>query len=75
MRMVELLKQPQYVPYNVADQVISIFAGTTGLLDPIPANQVLDFEAKMLDMIKHEFPELREDISKTAKCPTKRPAS
>ncbi len=65
MRMVELLKQPQYVPYNVADQVISIFAGTTGLLDPIPANRVLDFEAKMLDVIRHEFPELREDIAKT----------
>ncbi|HRX85308.1 MAG TPA: F0F1 ATP synthase subunit alpha [Phycisphaerae bacterium] len=64
-RMVELLKQPQYVPYNVVDQVISIFAGTGGLLDSIPVNKVRDFEAKMLKMIKDEFPELRDGIAKT----------
>ncbi len=65
MRMVELLKQPQYVPYNVADQVISIYAGTKGLLDTIPVNKVLDFEAKMLQMVRDEFPEIRQQISDT----------
>src|SRR5205809_1051910 len=44
-RMVELLKQPQYQPYELADQVISIFAGTQGFLDDLPVPQVLAFEA------------------------------
>ncbi|MCB9851151.1 MAG: F0F1 ATP synthase subunit alpha [Phycisphaerales bacterium] len=63
LRMVELLKQPQYVPYDVADQVLAIFAGSKGLLDSLPPNKVLDFEKKMLKMIKDEFPELRNEIS------------
>ncbi len=67
MRMVELLKQPQYVPLAVADQVISIFAGTGGLLDPIPVDKVLDFEAKMLQLIRDEFPEIRDEITNTKK--------
>jgi len=48
-RMVELLKQPQYVPYNVTDQVISIYAGTKGFLDDVPTQHVADFESKMLE--------------------------
>jgi F-type H+-transporting ATPase subunit alpha len=39
-RMVELLKQRQYVPFNVTDQVISIYAGTKGFLDNVPLNKV-----------------------------------
>jgi len=65
LRMVELLKQPQYVPYDVADQVISVFAGTSGLLDVIDVHRIRDFEAEMLRMIRDEFPELREDVVKT----------
>jgi F-type H+-transporting ATPase subunit alpha len=48
-RMVELLKQPQYVPYNVTNQVISIYAGTKGFLDEVPVNQVGQFEREMLE--------------------------
>ena len=48
-RMVELLKQPQYVPQIVTDQIISIYAGTKGFLDGIPLNQVDDFERGMLN--------------------------
>ncbi|NOX57842.1 MAG: F0F1 ATP synthase subunit alpha [Planctomycetes bacterium] len=65
MRMVELLKQPQYVPFKIADQVISIFAGTGGLLDPIAVNNVLDFETKLLQHIRDEFPEIRDEITTT----------
>lgn len=57
-RMVELLKQPQYQPMNVTDQVISIYAGTTGYLDKVPVNQVADFEKRMLEFFhtrKKEF--------------------
>ncbi|MCC6659669.1 MAG: F0F1 ATP synthase subunit alpha [Phycisphaerales bacterium] len=48
-RMVELLKQPQYVPFNVTDQVISIYAGSKGFLDDVPVNQVAAFEKAMLN--------------------------
>jgi F-type H+-transporting ATPase subunit alpha len=57
-RMVELLKQRQYQPYNVNDQVISIFAGTKGYLDDLPANRVLEFEAGLLKFIGDEHPEI-----------------
>jgi F-type H+-transporting ATPase subunit alpha len=48
-RMVELLKQPQYVPQHVVDQVISIYAGTKGFLDDVPVNQVAAFEKALLN--------------------------
>jgi F-type H+/Na+-transporting ATPase subunit alpha len=64
-RMVELLKQPQFAPYNVNDQIISIFAGSRGFLDDLPLDQVLDFEKKMLKHIRDEFPELIEELDRT----------
>ncbi|MEM1331031.1 MAG: F0F1 ATP synthase subunit alpha [Planctomycetota bacterium] len=48
-RMVELLKQPQYVPQVVTDQVISIYAGTKGFLDDVALDKVAEFEAAMLE--------------------------
>src|SRR5512140_267373 len=48
-RTVELLKQGQYRPYPVTDQVISIFAGTSGLLDDVPVRDVQRFEHELLD--------------------------
>ncbi|MEO0715514.1 MAG: F0F1 ATP synthase subunit alpha [Planctomycetota bacterium] len=48
-RMVELLKQPQYVPQHVVDQVISIYAGTKGFLDDVALDKVAEFETAMLD--------------------------
>jgi len=48
-RMVELLKQPQYVPLDVFDQVISIFAGVKGYLDDLPINKVDEFERGLLE--------------------------
>jgi len=51
-RMVELLKQPQYVPMPVTDQVISIFAGAKGFLDDVALDKVNAFEKQMLDHIK-----------------------
>jgi F-type H+-transporting ATPase subunit alpha len=52
VRLVELLKQPQYSPYSVVDEVIVIWAGTTGQLDDIPVGDVRRFEAEMLQWIK-----------------------
>ncbi|AZN29902.1 F0F1 ATP synthase subunit alpha [Flaviflexus salsibiostraticola] len=52
-RLMELLKQPQYTPYAVEDQVASVWAGTNGYLDVIPVDQVHAFEAGMLDYLRH----------------------
>ena len=61
--MVELLKQGQYKPYHVADQVISIFAGTQGFCDDVPLARVSEFEAKLLEHVKDEFPEVRNELT------------
>ncbi|MGO3033018.1 MAG: F0F1 ATP synthase subunit alpha [Microbacterium gubbeenense] len=51
-RLTELLKQPQYSPYPVEDQVVSIWAGTNGKLDTVPVEDVLRFERELLDHLK-----------------------
>jgi len=51
-RMVELLKQVQYTPYETIDQCLSIFAGSKGLLDTLPLNQVHAFERDLLDYFR-----------------------
>ncbi|MEM8963610.1 MAG: F0F1 ATP synthase subunit alpha [Acidobacteriota bacterium] len=61
-RMVELLKQPQYAPYPFDKMIISIFAGTRGLLDDLPINLVLPFESALIRHIEDEFPEILEEI-------------
>ena len=50
-RMVELLKQEQYKPMPVADQVLSIYAGVNGFVDDVPVNKVREFEAGLLEYI------------------------
>ncbi|MBU6449103.1 MAG: F0F1 ATP synthase subunit alpha [Rhodospirillales bacterium] len=57
-RLTELLKQPQFKPLSVAEQVISVFAGTRGYLDNIPVNKVGAFEAQLLSDIKANAPEI-----------------
>ena len=61
-RMVELLKQPQYEPMIVVDQILSIFAGARGYLDDLPLDQVHDFERGLLQHYRDEFPEVREQV-------------
>ena len=68
-RMVELLKQPQYRPYNVNEQVISIFAGTNGFLDDLPVHQVLQFEAALLKHVSDEHPEIFEELDRAKDLP------
>ena len=50
-RMVELLKQQQYSPMNVVDQIMVIFAGTKGYLDKVPTNKVGEWESLFLEFI------------------------
>jgi F-type H+-transporting ATPase subunit alpha len=62
VRMVELLKQGQYQPMPVENQVVSIFAGTNGFIDDVPANKVRQFEDDLLDHVGREHPKIRRDI-------------
>ena len=52
-RLVELLRQPQYSPYPVEDQVVSVWAGTTGKFDQVPVSEVLRFEQEFLAHLRH----------------------
>ncbi|MBY0272113.1 MAG: F0F1 ATP synthase subunit alpha [Alphaproteobacteria bacterium] len=61
-RLTELLKQPQYSPMAVEDQVISIFAGVKGYLDGLPVQDVNRFEQTALSALHHEYPEIVESI-------------
>ncbi|MFB6725745.1 F0F1 ATP synthase subunit alpha [Kribbella sp. NPDC056345] len=53
-RLVELLRQPQYSPYAVEDQVVSIWAGTTGKFDDVPVADVLRFEREFLEFLRRD---------------------
>lgn len=66
-RMVELLKQPQYRPLGIADQVISIFAGSKGFLDDLEIDKVAQFESELHQHIRDEFPEVLEEIASSGK--------
>ncbi|MBV9379077.1 MAG: F0F1 ATP synthase subunit alpha [Streptosporangiaceae bacterium] len=53
-RLVELLKQPQYSPFPVEEQVVSIWAGSTGELDDVPVDDIRRFESEFLDYLRRE---------------------
>jgi F-type H+-transporting ATPase subunit alpha len=57
-RMVEILKQDQYVPMPVEKQVLIIFVGDQGLLDDVPVESVKKFEAEFLAFMDAEFPDV-----------------
>lgn len=61
-RMVELLKQPQYSPIPVAEQVISIYAGTRGYLDEVPVDKVRQFETELLQYVRDRQPGLLQQL-------------
>ncbi|HMB68949.1 MAG TPA: F0F1 ATP synthase subunit alpha [bacterium] len=61
-RMVELLKQDQYQPMKVTDQVISIYAGSQGFFDKVPVNRVLDAEKAVLSALRDSHPEIRDAV-------------
>jgi F-type H+-transporting ATPase subunit alpha len=63
-RLVELLKQPQYQPRDVIDQVITIFAGTKGLFDSVPTDKVRQVESDLIDSMKSRNSDLLDSIKK-----------
>ncbi|MCX7805889.1 MAG: F0F1 ATP synthase subunit alpha [Planctomycetota bacterium] len=68
-RMVELLKQPQYRPMPVEEQVMSIYAGTKGYLDDIPAGLVGAFEEGLLAHLRDRYREIGAEIVRTGDLP------
>ncbi|WP_061492680.1 F0F1 ATP synthase subunit alpha [Mycolicibacterium phlei] len=66
-RLVELLKQPQYSPMPVEDQVVAIFLGTKGHLDSVPVEDVQRFEAEFLEHVKASHAGILTDIRETKK--------
>ncbi|MEJ1969905.1 MAG: F0F1 ATP synthase subunit alpha [Rhizomicrobium sp.] len=61
-RLTELLKQPQYKPFQVEEQVVVIYAGTRGYLDPIPVNKVGAYQEALLSKLKATNPAILNDI-------------
>ena len=66
-RLTELLKQKQFSPMPVEEQVVSIYAGTNGYLDAIPTNRVTDYEEQMLSYMRHEHADVLKAIADTGK--------
>ncbi|HEY0626543.1 MAG TPA: F0F1 ATP synthase subunit alpha, partial [Allosphingosinicella sp.] len=64
-RLTELLKQPQFNPMPMEEQVVSIFAGVNGFLDTIPTNQVTRFESSLLAHIRSDHSQVLNTIRDT----------
>jgi len=68
-RMVELLKQDQYQPMAIEDEVMVIFAGTQGYLDDLPVEMVRRFEGEFLEFMHERYPEVGRTIRETGDLP------
>jgi F-type H+-transporting ATPase subunit alpha len=66
-RLVELLKQPQYSPLSVEDQVVAIFLGTKGHLDSVPVADVARFESEFLEHLRGSSSGILSDITTSQK--------
>ena len=66
-KLTELLKQDQYSPMTVSEQVISVFTGVKGYLDNVELNQIKKFEKDILEKIRSDKPEIIESIQSTGK--------
>ena len=66
-KLTELLKQDQYTPMTVAEQVISVFTGVKGFLDDIDLGKIKKFEKDIIEKIRSEKPEVLESIQSSGK--------
>jgi F-type H+/Na+-transporting ATPase subunit alpha len=62
-RLVELLKQPNYSPYPVEEEVVAVWSGTSGKLDDIPVPQVRRFEQQFIEYLRHARKDLLASIA------------
>jgi F-type H+/Na+-transporting ATPase subunit alpha len=68
-RLTELLKQPQFSPLKMEEQVAVIYAGVNGYLDPLPVNRVRAFEEGLLTLLRSKNADILEDIRKSGDLP------
>jgi len=68
-RVVEVLKQDQFSPVKVGEQVVAIFAVTEGHMDSVPIGEIEDFEAGLLDFVRTRHPEFLDRIASTGELP------
>jgi F-type H+-transporting ATPase subunit alpha len=68
-RVVEVLKQLQYSPMRVEEQVVSIYAVTNGHMDDVPVEQVKRFEAELLEFMRTRHSEMLEEIASSGQLP------
>ena len=61
-KLTELLKQKQYSPMTVAEQVISVFCGVKGYLDDVELKDIAEFESKIIEKCRSEKPEILESV-------------
>ena len=66
-KLTELLKQDQYSPMTVAEQVISVFTGVKGFLDDVELNKIKNFEKDIIERIRSDKPEILESIQSSGK--------
>ena len=66
-KLTELLKQKQYSPMTVAEQVVSVFCGVKGYLDDVELKDIAEFEIKVIEKCKSEKPEILESILSSGK--------
>ena len=64
-RLTELLKQPQFQPMPIEEQVASIFAGTQGFVDTVPTTDITRYESQMLSYLRSDKPEILAKIRDT----------
>jgi F-type H+-transporting ATPase subunit alpha len=65
-RLVELLKQPQYQPFPMEEEVVSVWSGTTGKLDDVPLEDIKRFEREFLDYLKRDHKAVLDSIRSSA---------
>ena len=66
-RMMELLKQPQYQPLPMAEEVVVLFAGTQGYTDSLPVDQVARFARELLGYVRESHPNVLQSLRTTTK--------
>jgi F-type H+-transporting ATPase subunit alpha len=62
VRLVEILKQPQYKPMSLGEEVVILFAGTRGFLDKYPVDKLKTYEPELLNYVKGKYPEIMKEI-------------
>ena len=65
-RLTELLKQAQFSPLKMEEQVAVIYAGVNGYLDALPVAKIRDFENGLLNLLRSKHAEILDDVRKTS---------